>query len=77
MRTRQECPTAMGACATPPLPLQALLQFRPGRIEGELCAEVPLHLRKQCNQFLAIAEGLGDATPGDGAFPFRLLNPAV
>jgi TPP-dependent pyruvate/acetoin dehydrogenase alpha subunit len=30
---------------------------------------VPLHLRKQYNAFIAVAERLGHATPGDGAFP--------
>jgi hypothetical protein len=30
---------------------------------------VPLHLRKQYNRFIAVAERLGHATPGDGAFP--------
>jgi pyruvate dehydrogenase E1 component alpha subunit/2-oxoisovalerate dehydrogenase E1 component alpha subunit len=47
--------------AAPKMPLKTLVE--------DVYAEVPLHLRKQYNQFLAIAERLGEATPGDGAFP--------
>ncbi len=35
----------------------------------DVYADVPLHLRKQYNAFIQIAERLGHATPGDGAFP--------
>jgi TPP-dependent pyruvate/acetoin dehydrogenase alpha subunit len=35
----------------------------------DVYAEVPPHLRKQYNKFIAIAERLGEAQPGDGAFP--------
>jgi len=35
----------------------------------DVYADVPLHLRKQYNAFIGIAERLGHATPGDGAFP--------
>lgn len=47
--------------AAPKMPLKSLVE--------DVYAEVPLHLRKQYNQFIAIAERLGEATPGDGAFP--------
>ena len=47
--------------AAPKMPLKTLVE--------DVYAEVPLHLRKQYNQFHAIAERLGEATPGDGAFP--------
>ncbi len=47
--------------AAPKMPLKTLVE--------DVYADVPLHLRKQYNQFLAIAERLGEATPGDGAFP--------
>jgi pyruvate dehydrogenase E1 component alpha subunit/2-oxoisovalerate dehydrogenase E1 component alpha subunit len=47
--------------AAPKMPLKTLVE--------DVYAEVPLHLRKQYNQFIAIAERLGEATPGDGAFP--------
>jgi len=30
---------------------------------------VPAHLRRQYNRFLEVAERLGEARPGDGAFP--------
>jgi hypothetical protein len=35
----------------------------------DVYAEVPRHLRRQYNSFIAVAERLGHATPGDGAFP--------
>lgn len=35
----------------------------------DVYADVPKHLRKQFNRFLTVAERLGYATPGDGAFP--------
>lgn len=35
----------------------------------DVYADVPMHLRKQYNRFVAVAERLGHATPGDGAFP--------
>jgi pyruvate dehydrogenase E1 component alpha subunit/2-oxoisovalerate dehydrogenase E1 component alpha subunit len=35
----------------------------------DVYAEVPRHLRVQYNQFVKIAERLGDAQKGDGAFP--------
>jgi len=35
----------------------------------DVYADVPVHLRRQYNRFIAVAERLGHATPGDGAFP--------
>ena len=35
----------------------------------DVYADVPMHLRKQYNRFITIAERMGHATPGDGAFP--------
>ena len=35
----------------------------------DVYADVPMHLRKQYNAFIAITERLGHAMPGDGAFP--------
>ncbi|MFT5050148.1 MAG: pyruvate dehydrogenase E1 component alpha subunit [Chlamydiales bacterium] len=35
----------------------------------DVYADVPAHLRRQYNHFIAVAERLGDAQPGDGAFP--------
>ena len=35
----------------------------------DVYADVPMHLRRQYNNFIAVAERLGHATPGDGAFP--------
>ena len=35
----------------------------------DVYADVPPHLRKQYNKFIAVAERLGEAQPGDGAFP--------
>ena len=38
--------------------------------QGEdVWADVPRHLRMQYNEFLRVSERLGDAQPGDGAFP--------
>ena len=47
--------------AADPMPLKSLVE--------DIYAEVPKHLRKQYNEFLRIAERLGQARPGDGAFP--------
>lgn len=47
--------------AAPPMPLKSLVE--------DVYAEVPRHLRLQYNRFLAIAERLGHAQKGDGAFP--------
>ncbi len=47
--------------AAPRMPLRTLVE--------DVYADVPLHLRKQYNRFAAIAERLGHAQPGDGAFP--------
>lgn len=47
--------------AAPPMPLRSLVE--------DVYADVPVHLRKQYNEFLRIAERHGDAQPGDGAFP--------
>ena len=35
----------------------------------DVYAEVPRHLRVQYNRFVAVAERLGHAQKGDGAFP--------
>jgi TPP-dependent pyruvate/acetoin dehydrogenase alpha subunit len=35
----------------------------------DVYADIPPHLRKQYNKFIAVAERLGEAQPGDGAFP--------
>lgn len=47
--------------AAAPMPLRSLVE--------DVYAEVPLHLRKQYNDFHRIAERLGEAQQGDGAFP--------
>ena len=47
--------------AAPKMALKTLVE--------DVYAEVPLHLRRQYNRFIAVAERLGHATPGDGAFP--------
>lgn len=47
--------------AAPKMALKTLVE--------DVYADVPLHLRKQYNRFIAVAERLGHATPGDGAFP--------
>ena len=43
------------------MPLKSLVE--------DVYAEVPHHLRVQYNDFIRIAERLGEAQPGDGAFP--------
>lgn len=47
--------------AAPKMPLKSLVE--------DVYAEVPHHLRVQYNDFIRIAERLGEAQPGDGAFP--------
>src|SRR6185436_11645660 len=47
--------------AAPKMALRTLVE--------DVYADVPAHLRRQYNRFIAIAERLGHATPGDGAFP--------
>jgi TPP-dependent pyruvate/acetoin dehydrogenase alpha subunit len=47
--------------AAPPMPLRSLVE--------DVYADVPQHLRKQYNAFARVAERLGEARPGDGAFP--------
>lgn len=47
--------------AADPMPLRSLVE--------DVYAEVPAHLRRQYNRFLEVAERLGEARPGDGAFP--------
>ncbi|MEM8709432.1 MAG: thiamine pyrophosphate-dependent dehydrogenase E1 component subunit alpha [Planctomycetota bacterium] len=47
--------------AAPPMALKTLVE--------DVYADVPYHLRRQYNEFIAIAEKLGHAQPGDGAFP--------
>jgi len=47
--------------AAPPMPLRSLVE--------DVYAEVPRHLRQQFNRFIEVAERLGEARPGDGAFP--------
>jgi pyruvate dehydrogenase E1 component alpha subunit/2-oxoisovalerate dehydrogenase E1 component alpha subunit len=47
--------------AAPKMALKTLVE--------DVYADVPMHLRKQYNRFITIAERLGHATPGDGAFP--------
>lgn len=47
--------------AAPKMALKTLVE--------DVYADVPIHLRKQYNRFIAVAERLGHATPGDGAFP--------
>lgn len=47
--------------AAPPMPLRTLVD--------DVYAEVPVHLRRQYNRFIEVAERLGEAQPGDGAFP--------
>ena len=47
--------------AAPPMPLKTLVE--------DVYAEVPRHLRRQYSSFHAVAERLGEAQPGDGAFP--------
>ena len=47
--------------AADPMPLKSLVE--------DVYADVPRHLRQQYNDFIRVAERLGDAQPGDGAFP--------
>ena len=47
--------------AAPPMALKTLVE--------DVYADVPYHLRRQYNEFIAVAEKLGHARPGDGAFP--------
>ncbi len=47
--------------AADPMPLKSLVE--------DVYENVPHHLRRQYNDFHRIAERLGDAQPGDGAFP--------
>ena len=47
--------------AAPPMALKTLVE--------DVYADVPRHLRRQYNRFIEVAERLGDAQPGDGAFP--------
>lgn len=47
--------------AAPPMPLRSLVE--------DVYADVPKHLRKQYNHFITVAEKLGHAQKGDGAFP--------
>jgi len=43
------------------MPLRSLVE--------DVYAQVPNHLRRQYNAFVRVAERLGEARPGDGAFP--------
>ena len=47
--------------AADPMPLRSLVE--------DVYADVPMHLRRQYNRFLEVAERFGDAQKGDGAFP--------
>ncbi|MDA1264119.1 MAG: thiamine pyrophosphate-dependent dehydrogenase E1 component subunit alpha [Planctomycetota bacterium] len=47
--------------AAPPMALKTLVE--------DVYSSVPQHLRRQYNDFIRIAERLGNAQPGDGAFP--------
>ncbi len=47
--------------AAEPFPLKSLVE--------DIYAEVPMHLKAQYNDFLRVAERLGEAQKGDGAFP--------
>jgi TPP-dependent pyruvate/acetoin dehydrogenase alpha subunit len=47
--------------ASAPMALKTLVE--------DVYADVPRHLRRQYNRFIEVAERLGDASPGDGAFP--------
>ena len=47
--------------SAPPMALKTLVE--------DVYADVPRHLRRQYNRFLAVAERLGHARKGDGAFP--------
>jgi pyruvate dehydrogenase E1 component alpha subunit/2-oxoisovalerate dehydrogenase E1 component alpha subunit len=47
--------------AAPPMPLKTLVE--------DVYADVPRHLKRQYNDFARVAERLGQARAGDGAFP--------
>ena len=47
--------------AAPPMALRTLVE--------DVYADVPYHLRRQYNDFIAVADKLGHARQGDGAFP--------
>jgi len=47
--------------AAPPMSLKTLVE--------DVYAEVPRHLKRQYNDFVRVAERLGEAHKGDGAFP--------
>ena len=47
--------------AAPPMALRTLVE--------DVYADVPRHLRQQYNRFITVAERLGHAQKGDGAFP--------
>lgn len=47
--------------SAPPMALRTLVE--------DVYADVPRHLRRQYNRFVAVAERLGHAQQGDGAFP--------
>lgn len=47
--------------AAPPMALKSLVE--------DVYETVPLHLRRQYNDFIRVAEERGQAQPGDGAFP--------
>ena len=47
--------------AAPPMALKTLVE--------DVYADVPHHLKRQYNSFVAVAERLGEAQKGDGAFP--------
>ncbi len=47
--------------AAAPMALKTLVE--------DVYADVPRHLRLQYNRFIAVAERLGHAQKGDGAFP--------
>jgi pyruvate dehydrogenase E1 component alpha subunit/2-oxoisovalerate dehydrogenase E1 component alpha subunit len=47
--------------SAPPMALKTLVE--------DVYATLPRHLQRQYNRFIAVAERLGQAQPGDGAFP--------
>lgn len=48
---------------------EAALPMALKTLVDDVYADVPGHLRRQYNHFIKVAERLGDAQPGDGAFP--------
>ena len=50
-----------GRIAPLPMALRTLVE--------DVYADVPAHLKRQYNRFIAVAERLGHAQKGDGAFP--------